>query len=260
MSWALTQADLVAAACGSLVGLVLALVGGGGSILATPLMLYVVGVPSAHVAIGTGALAVSANAFLNLIPHARAGTVKWPCAALFAASGIAGAAGGAALGKMTDAAVLLPLFALVMMAVAAAMLRPDTGQGDAGIHLTWPMAPRIMAAGALVGGMSGFFGIGGGFLVVPGLLASTGMAMLNAIGSSLVSVGAFGATTAASYALDGLIDVRLAAGFISGGILGGIAGTAVAARAARHRGLLQKLFAAVLVLVALAMLWREWPW
>lgn len=259
MSWALTPTDLVAAACGSLVGLVLALIGGGGSILATPLMLYVVGVPSAHAAIGTSALAVSANAFLNLIPHARAGNVKWPCAMVFAASGIAGAAGGAALGKVTDAAVLLPLFALVMIVVAAAMLRPATGQGAADIHLTWPMAPRIVVAGALVGAMSGFFGIGGGFLVVPGLLASTGMAMLNAIGSSLLSVGAFGATAAASYAIDGLIDPRLAAGFISGGLIGGLVGTALAARAARHRGLLQRMFAAVLILVALYMLWREWP-
>ena len=259
MSWALTQTDLIAAACGSLVGLVLALIGGGGSILATPLMLYVVGVPSAHAAIGTSALAVSANAFLNLIPHARAGNVKWPCAMVFAASGIAGAAGGAALGKMTDAAVLLPLFALVMMVVAAAMLRPATGQGATDIHLTWTMAPRIVVAGALVGAMSGFFGIGGGFLVVPGLLASTGMAMLNAIGSSLLSVGAFGATAAASYAIDGLIDGRLAAGFISGGLIGGLVGTRLAARAARHRGLLQRMFAAVLINVALYMLWREWP-
>lgn len=246
--------------CGLLVGLVLAVIGGGGSILATPLMLYVVGVPSAHAAIGTSALAVSANAFLNLIPHAKAGHVKWPCATLFATAGIVGAAAGAALGKMTDAAILLPLFAFVMLLVAAAMLKPATADGDASIHLTWPLAPRIVIAGILVGGMSGFFGIGGGFLVVPGLLASTGMTMLNAIGSSLVSVGAFGATTAASYAVDGLIDLRVATGFIGGGIIGGVLGTAVAARLARHRGLLQKLFAVVLVLVALTMLWREWPW
>ena len=76
----------------------LGLLGGGGSILAVPLLVYVVGVKDTHVAIGTSALAVSANAFANLISHARASTVKWPCAVLFAVAGVAGAAVGAALG------------------------------------------------------------------------------------------------------------------------------------------------------------------
>lgn len=249
--------DLLAIASGGLVGLILAIIGGGGSILATPLLLYVVGTSSPHAAIGTGALAVSLNAFLNLIPHARAGNVKWPCAAVFAASGVAGAIIGAQLGKATDASVLLPLFALVMLAVAVTMVIPRKVEGDPEITLTVAMAPRLIGAGLIVGFASGFFGIGGGFLVVPGLMASTGMAMLNAIGSSLFSVGAFGATTAASYAADGLIDWRIAALFVSGGVLGGIVGTKIAVKLAKRRGLLQRTFAAVLVLVASYMLYRS---
>ena len=78
---------LLSVASGSLVGFTLGLVGGGGSILAVPLLVYVVGVPSPHVAIGTSAVAVAASAAANLAGHARAETVKWPCAIVFALAG-----------------------------------------------------------------------------------------------------------------------------------------------------------------------------
>ena len=109
---------------GSLVGLILGLIGGGGSILAVPLLVYVVGVPSPHVAIGTSAIAVAASAAINLIGHARAGTVRWPCAIVFALSGIVGAAIGAQLGKMVDGNRLLALFGALMIVVGLLMLRP----------------------------------------------------------------------------------------------------------------------------------------
>jgi uncharacterized membrane protein YfcA len=89
---------ILGAASGSLVGFALGLVGGGGSILAVPLMVYLVGVPSAHVAIGTSSLAVAASAAFNLMIHARTGMVKWGCAAVLAAAGVAGAALGSVLG------------------------------------------------------------------------------------------------------------------------------------------------------------------
>ena len=84
---------------GGVVGLSLGLVGGGGSILAVPLMVYVVGVSSPHEAIGTSAVAVATSALINLIGHARDHNVKWPCATVFAAAGIAGAALGGVFGK-----------------------------------------------------------------------------------------------------------------------------------------------------------------
>src|SRR5215475_11508835 len=109
-------------ASGALVGFSLGLVGGGGSILAVPLMVYLVGVPDAHVAIGTSAIAVAANAAFNLATHARNGTVKWHCAGVFAGMGAAGAVLGSTVGKNFDGQRLLALFACLMIAVAALML------------------------------------------------------------------------------------------------------------------------------------------
>lgn len=172
------------AGSGSLVGFMLGLVGGGGSILAVPLMIYVVGVHDPHVAIGTSALAVAANAAVGLFHHARQRNVIWHC-----------------------------------------------------------------------GGM-GFFGIGGGFLVVPGLVGSTGMPMLNAVGTSLVAVTAFGLTTSLNYALSGLVDWPLAGVFIAGGAMGSLIGARVAKRLAGTAGRLTTVFAIVILIVAAYMLWR----
>jgi uncharacterized membrane protein YfcA len=106
-----------------LVGFVLSLVGGGGSILAVPLMVYLVGVPSPHVAIGTSALAVAANALTGLLNHVRQGNVKWWCSLVYAAAGIAGAFAGSTAGKDFDGQKVLFLFAIVMLVVGVLMLR-----------------------------------------------------------------------------------------------------------------------------------------
>jgi len=157
--------SLLAILCGSLVGASLALIGGGGSILAVPLLLYVVGVRDPHLAIGTSALAVSLNAFANLVPHARAGHVHWREAAVFAVAGVLGAFAGSSLGKWLDGQRLLVLFAGLMLVVAALMLRPRAATAtDVPPH----RFPRLGGIGLLTGGVAGFFGIGGGFLIVPG--------------------------------------------------------------------------------------------
>src|SRR5215475_2408528 len=113
--------DLLTILSGGIVGFSLGLIGGGGSVLAVPLLLYVVGVRDPHVAIGTSALAVALNAFANLAQHARAGTVKWPCATVFAAAGVIGALVGSTIGKAIDGQRLLFVFALVMIAVGVSM-------------------------------------------------------------------------------------------------------------------------------------------
>lgn len=241
---------------GGLVGFILAVVGGGGSILAVPLLLYVVGISDPHVAIGTAALAVAANALANLARHARKGSVKWPCSALFAASGVAGAAIGATVGKEVDGGRLLSLFAVVMVVVAVLMLRRRDDDGDPTARLAWSMAPRLALLGFGAGAASGFFGIGGGFLIVPGLALGSGMAMLNAVAGSLLSVAAFGLTTAVSYAWHGLVDWSIAGLFIAGGVAGGAVGLNVAQGLAARRGLLNRLFAALLFATAAYMLWR----
>jgi len=246
--------DALTLASGSVVGFSLGLIGGGGSILAVPLLIYVVGISNAHVAIGTSALAVSANAFGNLLGHWQAGNVKWPCAATFAVSGVIGAAIGSSLGKLVDGQALLFLFALAMMAVGVAMLRPRAAAGDPGIRITPAIAVRLVAIGLLVGAFSGFFGIGGGFLIVPGIMLGSGMPILNAVGSSLLSVGTFGLATALNYAVSGLIAWKTAALFIAGGLAGGLAGTRVALRLAAERRMLTSTFAAVIFAVAAYML------
>jgi uncharacterized membrane protein YfcA len=249
--------DLLTVLSGGLVGFSLGLIGGGGSVLAVPLLIYVVGVRDPHVAIGTSALAVALNAFANLAQHARAGNVKWPCAATFAGAGVVGALIGSTIGKRIDGQHLLALFAIVMVAVGVSMLRGRSGEGDPEVRMDVRMAPRLVAVGLGAGLLSGFFGIGGGFLIVPGLIVASGMPILNAVGSSLFSVGAFGLATAANYAASGLVDWRVALLFIGGGILGGMAGLRLAIRLAANRGVLTKLFAGVLFAVAAYMLYRS---
>ena len=118
---------LAALAAGALIGLVLGLVGGGGSILAVPLLVYAVGVESAHAAIGTAAVAVALNAAAGLAAHARSGTVKWPCALVFAGAGVAGAQIGAEAGKALDGDKLLALFGALMIAVGAVVTWQGSG-------------------------------------------------------------------------------------------------------------------------------------
>src|SRR5450755_1231525 len=120
--------DLLAVFSGSLVGFILGVIGGGGSILAVPLLVYVVGVKSPHVAIGTSAIAVALSALANLVDHARRRHVYWPVALLFALCGVVGAALGSTLGKHTDGQKLLILFGVLMVVVAASMaMRRDGG-------------------------------------------------------------------------------------------------------------------------------------
>ena len=241
---------------GGIVGFTLGLVGGGGSILAVPLMVYLVGVASPHVAIGTSALAVAANAASGLAQHARAGTVKWRCGFLYAGSGVVGALAGSMIGKAIDGQKLLFLFALLMLGVGVLMLRGRNNPGVEGAACNRHNAPKVLGYGLGTGGFSGFFGIGGGFLIVPGLIASTRMPILNAVGTSLVAVTAFGLTTALSYAASGLVDWTLASVFIVGGLLGGIVG-ARAARTLSSRGSLSTIFAGLIFAVAAYMLFRS---
>ncbi|QIK96482.1 sulfite exporter TauE/SafE family protein [Sphingomonas sp. HDW15A] len=247
---------ILAALSGALVGFSLSLVGGGGSILAVPLMVYLVGVPQPHVAIGTSALAVAANAALGLFNHARAGHVKWRCGLLFAAAGIAGAFAGSTAGKAFDGQKLLFLFALVMIAVGILMLRRRGSAGNGDVRLGRENAGKLSIYGLGAGAFSGFFGIGGGFLIVPGLIAATDMAMINAVGTSLVAVTSFGLTTSLNYAASGLINWALAGVFVAGGLLGSTGGLRLAKRLSAA-GTLSKVFAGLIFAVAAYMLWKS---
>ena len=141
---------LLGALSGSLVGLSLGLFGGGGSILAVPLMVYVVGVPAPHVAVGTSAFAVAANAAGNLLAHARRGNVIWRCAFIYSAAGILGAFVGSGLGKALDGEKLLFLFALLMGVVGVLMFRSRRNPGTPGATCNREKAPKVLAYGAAI--------------------------------------------------------------------------------------------------------------
>src|SRR5690606_4265589 len=150
------------------------------------------------------------NALASLVGHARGGRVKWRCAGVFAVAGMVGAAIGAELGKAIDGERLLALFGLLMVGVGLSILRKRRTAEAPDVRLTRDSAafllPRLVPIGLVVGLAAGFFGIGGGFLIVPGLMLATAMPLPFAIGTSLVVVSALGLTTAASYALSGLVD------------------------------------------------------
>jgi len=241
-------------ASGCLVGFSLGLVGGGGSILAVPLLVYVVGVGDPHVAIGTSAMAVAANAAANLLNHHRLGNVVWRCALVFAVSGVAGAWLGSTVGKIIDGQSLLSAFAVLMVVVAVLMLRKRPSPKASTVHFNRETAPWLVIIGLLTGTLAGFFGIGGGFLIVPGLILATGMPILNAIGSSLVAVTAFGVTTAANYARSGAVDWTIALLLLGGGVFGGLAGSRTAHALANRKEFLNIAFAALIFLVAIYML------
>ncbi len=251
---------VLAVASGALVGFTLGLIGGGGSILATPLLLYVVGL-APHQAIGTGALAVSVSAFSNFAVHARGRNVYWGVASVFALVGVLGAALGSSLGKQFDGGRLLFLFAILMVVIGALVLRrrPAEAGGSARDERTTGVAALgLVGLTALaVGCLAGFFGIGGGFLIVPGLLFSTRMPMIYAIGSSLLAVGSFGLTTAANYAVSGLVNWPVAGAYIAGGVGGGVLGTGLAVKLAPRRAALNRIFAGLVFVVAAYMLYRN---
>jgi hypothetical protein len=213
--------------------------------------MYVIGVSDPHVAIGTSAFAVGLNALINLVGHWRRGNVKWPCAAAFALAGVLGTVLGSMLGKRLDGQKLLLMFAFVMVAVAVAMLRPRASGGDPSIRITPAIAVRLLGVGFVTGAISGFFGIGGGFLIVPGIMLGSGMPIIYAVGSSLFSVSAFGFTTAASYALSGLVDWSLALQLVLGGAVGGVVGIRISSRLASRRRMLERVFAGVVLVVAI---------
>ncbi|MEM0293674.1 MAG: sulfite exporter TauE/SafE family protein [Saccharolobus sp.] len=252
---------------GILVGFSLGLIGGGGSILAIPLLLYFVGLANGippkspeysyitHLTLGTTALAVGLNAYINSYMHFRKGNVKVMEGIIFTIPGVIGDILGAYISHLMSGALILFLFGFLMIAVAIRMWRtkckPNTNMNYADkLSLSKRVKlDKILPAGFLVGFASGYFGIGGGFLVVPGLLFSTGIDMLRAVGTSLISVGTFGVVAAATYAFYGEINVIISLLYLAGGVAGGYAGSSIATKL--NRQTLRRIFAIIIIIVAI---------
>jgi uncharacterized membrane protein YfcA len=245
---------LLAGLGGALIGLLLTLFGGGGSVLATPWLIYVVGVADTHAAIGTSAAAVAVNAVTGLAAQARAGRVKWPCAITFGIAGLAGSLIGAHFAKQVDGKALLTWFAFAMIAIAVSMLVPRKNEGDPSVRLTPPMVLKLAPIGFLAGLAAGFFGIGGGFLIAPGLMASTGMTLANASASSLVSVSLFGGATSLSYAASGQLVWSLFGALVVGGAGGTLLALPLAKMLESRVAMARTVFALMVIGVAIFIL------
>jgi len=235
---------------GIIVGFSLGLVGGGGSVLAVPLLLYVVGIKDTHLAIGTSALAVGIIAGISILNHKKLGNIKIRKGLLFAIPGIAGTLLGAQLGLWTPSGNLLLLFAGFMAVVGFLILKKnafkhEVSSGSSNLVL---LKMNVSLSGFSVGVLAGYFGIGGGFLVVPTIMYSGGLNIIQAIGTSLVSVSSFGLTTAARYFVAGQVDLIIAALLIIGGVIGGYFGAKTSEKIPKEN--LSKVFAVVLFAVA----------
>ncbi|WP_422751953.1 sulfite exporter TauE/SafE family protein [Micromonospora sp. WMMD708] len=168
-----------------LIGVSLGLLGGGGSILAVPLLVYVADLP-AREAIATSLLVVGVTSLVGVLPHARAHRVRWRTGLVFGLAGMAGAYVGGRLAGHLPPTLLLTGFAVMMLATATAMIRGRrVAAGTAPSEL--PLA-RVLADGAVVGLVTGLVGAGGGFLVVPALALLGGLPVPVAIGTSLVVI------------------------------------------------------------------------
>lgn len=177
---------------GAIIGLALGLLGAGGSILAVPALVYGVGQPL-PTAIPTSLAVVAVSAVGGIAPRARRAHVRWPVALVFGAAGIPAAFAGTALGRLVPQRWLLLAFAALMVVVAVRMLRGAENHagacrtGEGGIN--WRSClPKSLAAGAGVGVLTGLFGVGGGFIIVPALAALLGLEAQAAVATSLVIV------------------------------------------------------------------------
>jgi uncharacterized membrane protein YfcA len=239
------------------VGLMLGLLGGGGSILMVPALVYVLGV-AADQAIATSLLVVGATSAMGVVAHARAGRVRWKTGALFGAGGMAGAYLGGRIAGFIPPAVLLVAFAAIMLATAIAMLVRGSSREVTPHHLPGLGAVGgILADGVVVGLITGLVGAGGGFLVVPALVLLGGLTMADAIGTSLLVIALKSATGLWGHLSHVNLNWELAGAATALAMVGTLIGARVARRI--HPDRLQRFFGWFVLTIGLLMLLRELP-
>lgn len=249
-----SQSLLLAPLLGALIGLALGLLGGGGSILTVPILVYILH-QDPHVAVATSLIIVGANAMLGAWMHRRQGHVRFKQALLFGALGVPAAFGGARLSHSVSGPLLLVLFALLMLVVATLMLRGGmTRQSSSNHALVWW---RVLLGGAGVGFLTGFLGVGGGFLIVPALVLLLGMEMPDAVGSSLVVI----AINSAAGLLGQVGTTDLPWTLIGVFVIAGLVGLGIGARATRllSPDRLRQAFAVFVIALAIVLLVMNIP-
>lgn len=255
---------------GMIVGFSLGLTGGGGAIFAVPLLVYGLHVAPQE-AVAVSLAAVGATAFVGFVSRLRQGQVEVPTGLLFSTAGMIGAPGGAWLAGRVSDVMLLTAFSVLMVFVAARMWRKATHveeplcvpldhcAGDSGptcrrdpegrLHWTSRCAVLLMLVGLATGVLSGLFGVGGGFVIVPALIAFTGMGIRRAIGTSLLAIALVSTSGVVSHLLGGrTFPLELTLLFAVGGVAGVSLGQLIAKRLSGP--MLQKTFSIAILLVA----------
>ncbi|BCB90003.1 sulfite exporter TauE/SafE family protein [Phytohabitans suffuscus] len=242
-------------ALAGVIGLSLGLLGGGGSILAVPLLVYVAGLPAKE-AIATSLFVVGVTSAVAVLPHARAGRVRWRTGLVFGLAGMAGAYGGGRLAAYVPGGILLAAFAVMMLATAAAMIRGRRAPRAEPVPHELPV-PRIVADGVAVGLVTGLVGAGGGFLVVPALALLGGLPMPVAVGTSLVVIAMKSFAGFAGYLSTVHVQWGLAAAVTAAAVLGSLAGGRLAGRV--PEAVLRKAFGWFVLVMGVLVLAQQLP-
>lgn len=226
---------LLASPLGLLIGLSLGAVGGGGSMLAIPALVYAAGQTPAH-ASATSLLLVAITATVGLVPHARAGHVRVGVGLGFGVAGIGGAIAGAAAGRQVDPDVLMLAFSGVMVAAGIVMWLRSRPCPECEERVTGVLRPdartvlKVLVAGTVVGVMTGFFGVGGGFVIVPMLVLALGFSMPDAAGTSLVVIIVNSLVSLATRLQAGAIEWGVTVPFVLASLVGVAIGSRFAGR------------------------------
>jgi len=221
----MTMGTIASLALAVLVGLTLGALGGGGSVLTLPILVFVADVPTRE-AVAMSMVIVGGTSLLGTVLHWRQGNFHAKAAILFAATGMFGAYGGSYLTHMVSQRVLLGLFAALMLAAGIAMVRQGDDPQGSGDCRIWP----CLAIGLLVGVLTGFLGVGGGFLIVPALVLLAGIDPKLAVGSSLAVIAANAAAGLVGQIQQVTFDWRLTLSFLALAVLGMFGGLLVANR------------------------------
>lgn len=236
------------------IGLSLGLIGGGGSILTVPALVYLVG-QSPQVAITTSLAIVGINSLAGIHFHQRAHNINWRVALLFGVVGMLAAYLVADLSAQIPPALLLTLFALLMILVAVRMLFTtekslNPVEKPASLLL-------ILTSGLGVGVLTGILGVGGGFVIVPALVMLVGLPMSQAVGTSLVIIALNSLAGFVGHVSYAACDIPILAIFAVGGVLGVLAGTRLCSQVSPKT--LRLVFAVLVLCLAAYLLWDNLP-
>ena len=237
---------------GLVIGLLLGLLGGGGSILAVPALVYGVGMPLAA-AVPTSLVVVGISSATALIPRLREGQVQWRLAAVFGVAGAGAAFAGAAVNRLLGPQVILVGFAAMMVAAGVRMLREQMPVGGdcalPGGGINWRgCLPKAISSGVVVGFLTGLFGVGGGFLLIPALVLLLGLPMGIAIGTSLVIIVINSVAGFTAHAGEAALDYPVVGTFTVAAVVGSLAASRLASRLPAAR--LRRWFAYLVFAVA----------